>query len=70
MPAKKALVNYTKCRPEKCENSICTAALVCPHKLLRQEAPGEIPMPDPSVCRGCGDCVRACPLKAIEIVRM
>jgi ferredoxin len=34
------------------------------------EAPYEIPMTDPFICQGCGDCGRACPLKAIEIVRM
>jgi len=46
------------------------AVLVCSHKLLKQETPYEIPMMNPSVCQGCGDCVRACPLKAIKIVRM
>jgi translation initiation factor RLI1 len=70
MPGKMALVNYNKCRPEKCDSGTCAAALACSHKLLKQEAPYEIPMTDPSVCQGCGDCVRACPLKAIKIVRM
>ena len=70
MPGKMALVDYNKCYPEKCDRGVCAAVLVCPHKLLKQEAPYEIPMPDPSLCRGCGDCVRACPLKAIQIVTM
>ena len=48
---------------------ICVAALACPRKLLKQEQPGEIPMTDPSICQGCADCARACPLKAIQIVR-
>jgi len=67
MPAKKALVNYNKCRPEDCDCGICVAVLACPRKLLSQEAPYEIPMTDPSPCKGCGDCVVACPQKAIEI---
>jgi len=70
MPSKMALVDYKKCHPEKCDSGVCAAVLACSHKLLKQEAPYEIPMTDPSVCQGCGDCLRACPLKAIEIVKM
>lgn len=44
MPQKMVVVNYNKCRPEYCDNGICAAALVCPHKLLKQEAPYEIPI--------------------------
>jgi len=70
MPGKMALVNFHQCHPEKCDNGICVAALACSHKVLKQESSYEIPMTDPFLCRGCGDCVRACPLKAIKIVRM
>jgi len=70
MPGKMALVNFHQCHPEKCDKGICVAALACSHKTLKQESPYEIPMTDPFLCRGCGDCVRACPLRAIEIVRM
>ena len=70
MPNKMALVHYDKCDPEKCDGGLCAAALACSHKLLRQEAPHQISMPNPSLCQGCGDCFRACPLKAIEIVTM
>lgn len=70
MPSKLALVDYKKCRPEKFDSSVCATTLACSRKLLRQEAPYEIPMTDPSVCQGCGDCVRACPLEAIEIARI
>ena len=67
MASKMVLVNFDKCRPENCENGLCKAAKACNYKLLRQENSYEIPMADTLVCRGCGDCVRACPLKAILI---
>ena len=68
MPGKMALVTFDKCCPEKCKDGICAAAQACTRKILRQEKPGEIPMTNPATCRGCGDCVRACPAKAINIV--
>jgi len=68
MPTKMALVSFNKCRPEECNEGNCLAVPVCPHKLIKQEAPGEVPMFYTSGCNGCGDCVRACPRKAIKIV--
>jgi translation initiation factor RLI1 len=68
MPKKMAVVNYNKCQPRQCDSGVCAAALACPHKLLKQEMPYEAPMPDPSICRGCGKCVLACPLKAMELM--
>ena len=65
MSSKMTLVDYKKRHPEKCDSGICTAALACSHKLLKQEAPT-----DPSLCQGCGDYVQTCPLKALQIVRM
>ena len=35
----------------------------------KQEKPGEIPLFSPGSCTGCGDCVRACPQKAVQIYR-
>ncbi len=70
MPGKIALINFAECHPDQCENGVCVAVAACSHKLLKQEAPFEIPMTDPAICQGCGDCARACPLKAIKIVRM
>ncbi len=70
MPGKMALVNYNKCDPQRCDCGVCVAALACPRKLLSQEAPYETPMADSAPCKGCGDCVLACPLRAIELVRL
>ncbi|MDP2730512.1 MAG: 4Fe-4S binding protein [Dehalococcoidales bacterium] len=70
MPRKMALVDYKKCRPELCDSGSCAAVLACPHKLLRQESPFEVPMPAPSFCKGCAKCVVACPMKAIQIQLM
>ena len=68
MPKKLALVSFPLCHPEHCEGGVCAAALACPRHLLTQERPGQTPMPNPAICRGCADCVRACPMKAISIV--
>ncbi len=66
MPRKIALVDYNKCRADLC--GVCPASAACPKKVLVQESSGETPMADPVLCRGCGDCVRACPLKAVEVL--
>ena len=67
MPGNRALINYEKCVPEHCADGTCAAALVCPRKLIKQEAPHEMPMMDPLLCQGCGDCLKACPLGAIRL---
>ncbi|HUT68621.1 MAG TPA: 4Fe-4S binding protein [Dehalococcoidales bacterium] len=68
MARKLALLDYYKCRPDACEGGVYASAQVCPSKLLKQEAAYTVPMPEPSSCRACGDCVRACPQKAIRLV--
>ncbi|MFC1871524.1 4Fe-4S binding protein [Chloroflexota bacterium] len=70
MPSKMALVDYNKCHPEECDRGICAAAQACTRKLLKQEVDYDVPMPNPSLCRGCGDCVRACPNEAVKIVKV
>jgi translation initiation factor RLI1 len=65
---KMALLDFAKCSPGSCAGGICAAALACPSRLMKQEAPYYIPMPEPFACRACGDCARACPQKAIRIV--
>jgi translation initiation factor RLI1 len=67
MPSKMAIVDFNKCLPQNCEGGVCQAASACERKLLVQEAPGEIPMTNPFLCRGCADCARACPAGAIII---
>ena len=68
MAGKLALVDYSKCDPQRCEGGVCAAVQACPRKLLKQEAPFEAPTTDAMPCRACGDCARTCPLAAIEIV--
>jgi translation initiation factor RLI1 len=70
MPSKVALVAYDKCRVKECTSGVCAAASACTRKLLKQEEAYEIPMPHPSLCKGCGDCARACPYGAIVITAM
>ena len=70
MPSKMAVVDYRKCQPEECSGGVCLASQACTRKLMRQEAPYDAPMTNPSACAGCADCVRACPLKAIRILSM
>ena len=67
MAGKSTLINYTGCHPEHCDSGVCRVVLACPHKLIKQEAAYEAPMPTPSLCRGCGKCVAACPLKAVQL---
>lgn len=63
-----AVVDYRQCHPEECEQGICLAVIACPKKILRQEEPFEMPDPFASICLGCGKCVQACPMKAIQLV--
>jgi NAD-dependent dihydropyrimidine dehydrogenase PreA subunit len=68
MAGKRALVDYRRCDPDRCEGGVCAAALACTKKLLYQEEPYDPPMTDPSTCKGCADCIRTCPRGAIRVV--
>ena len=71
MPKPLALIEYDKCKPEKCSpnDGICCAVKVCTRSILKQEDIYESPMVFPAdMCQGCSDCVKACSLGAIIIV--
>ena len=67
---KYANIDFEKCDPTRCDadHGVCQAARSCRHKLLEQEDPKDSPMLlSIRMCVGCGTCVPACPLGAIEI---
>lgn len=70
MGRKMALLDFSACNPDTCSEGKCAAAAACPSKLLKQEKAYETPIPEPFACRACGECVRACPNKAVSIVTM
>ncbi|MBT3363200.1 MAG: 4Fe-4S binding protein [Chloroflexi bacterium] len=67
MPGKLAIVDFNKCQPDKCENGVCSAARACEKKLMKQLDPYDPPMTRSVSCKGCGDCVTACPFEAVSI---
>jgi len=66
MSKPQALVDYSLCRPDRCPDHICLAVKACPHKVLKQDGPGESPY-RLAEGPGCGDCVAACPCDAIRL---
>lgn len=67
MPNKLALVTFDQYHPEECPGGQWAALLVCPHKLIQQEAPDEIPMFNPTTCREYGDYARTCHLRTVRV---
>ncbi len=68
MPNTMVRLDYKKCNPSSCTNGLCTAVSACPLKLIEQEEQYDIPMANPTLCKGCAKCVAACPLQAISLV--
>ena len=65
-----ALVDYKICSPNECnpDKGICAAVEACSKTVLEQiDGAFEAPIVDQDMCLGCGDCVEACPLDAIQI---
>ncbi|MHB8859834.1 MAG: 4Fe-4S binding protein [Thermoleophilia bacterium] len=53
---------------ERCSgHEKCPARKACPTKALFQMDPGEVVTVNGSLCRGCGDCIAACPEQAIRV---
>ena len=70
MPKPLAMVRHDKCEPELCspDKGNCEAENACSRHILKQEEAFESPILFYSdMCRGCGDCVAACPLNAIKM---
>jgi ATP-binding cassette subfamily E protein 1 len=69
MPKRIAVVDYSKCHPDKCDHGVCASAMQCEYGNLVQENLDEAPEVNPSKwCRGCTKCVQACPFKAIRMM--
>ena len=64
-----AVLDYSKCHPKKCDKGICAAVDACPVKVIKQEAPYELPEIVQHMCVGYEYCVKACPLGAIRMMK-
>ncbi len=67
MPKPKAVIDYIRCHPERCDTGVCAAVAECSLGVLRQDAPWEVPYTLQNFCVGCGKCRIACPFKAIKM---
>lgn len=68
MSKPKAVVDPELCRPELCPGGVCRAIRECDRRIIKQEAPNEVPYADFDLCRGCMKCFTACPVRAIKKV--
>lgn len=68
MPKPKAMIDYSRCRPEECNGGVCAAAAECPFGVLKQDVPWEAPYALQDFCVGCGKCRIACPFEAIKMI--
>jgi len=64
MFSKHAVIDFMACAA--CRN--CDAAETCERHAIIREEHDEPPFVLQPKCKGCGDCVVACPFKAIRLV--
>ena len=65
-----ALVDYEKCNPKECnpDEGVSAAVHACSHKVIKQiDGIFESPIVFQDMCMGCGDCIEACQLDAIQM---
>ena len=72
MKKRLAIINHQKCRPKKCDQQ---CGLVCPiNRQKKQCVVVDIESVAASIseefCIGCGQCVKACPFNAIQIINL
>jgi translation initiation factor RLI1 len=68
-----AMIDYEICSPGKCdpEKGVCGAVAACAHKIIKQiDGVFQSPIIFQDMCMGCWDCIEACPLKAIRMMRI
>ncbi len=58
-----AVIDYSRCEG----HDPCPAREACPTKAIIQMDRGEVAIVNGALCLGCGDCVPACPDKAIKV---
>ncbi|MBA7662756.1 hypothetical protein ES703_70787 [subsurface metagenome] len=68
MPKPKAVIDYSKCHPERCNAGVCAAVSECLYGISIQDAPWEVPYTLQDFCVGCGKCSIACPFKTIKLM--
>lgn len=64
------MVDYERCNPGKCNpgKGVCAAVSACTHKVIKQiDGVFEPPIIFQDMCMGCWECIKACPLDAIQM---
>ncbi len=56
-----------KCRPDECENGVCTAVASCAWKALEQSRPFTRPTINSNTCLGCFHCTLFCRHEALIV---
>ena len=68
MPKPKAMIDYSRCRPEECNGGVCVAVAECSLRVLKQDTPREAPYALQDFCVGCSKRRIACPFEAIKMI--